>query len=102
MIAISYLGLPLQLKPCRMKIGGHVRFFCVSACRVWLVFNAKYVENLRFLHVERGLTISKAFDANLGMCGLAAVPLFWSDTSREGPGGGGKSAYFVLKILENS
>ncbi len=64
-------------------------------------FNAKYVENLLFVHVERGLTISKAFDTNLGMCGLAAVPLFWSDTPRKGLGGGGKRAYFVLKILEN-
>ena len=58
-----------------------------------LVFNAIYVENLRFLHVERGLTISKATDTNLGIYGLAVVPFFWSDTPREGPEEGGKRAY---------
>ncbi len=80
-----------------MKNGGHVRFFLPSSCRAWLVFHAKFVENLHFRHVERGLTISKATDTSLEICGLAAVQFFWSDTPREGPGGGGKKAYFCWK-----
>ncbi len=56
-----------------MKIGGHVRFFCGSACREWLVLHAEYVGYFLFPHVERGSKISKATDANLGVCGRTVV-----------------------------
>ncbi len=50
------------------------------------------MENLHFLHAERGLMNSNANDTNVGIFGHATVPLFKSDIPREGSGGGGKSA----------
>ena len=71
---------------------------------MWLVLHAKYVEYLHFLHVERGLTISKVTDTSLEICGLAAVPFFGVTPTGRGLGEGAKGPIFVEnlgKLLTN-
>ena len=52
------------------------QIFFAPSCSVRLVLHVEYVENLRFLSIERGRQISEACNTNLGICGLAAVPFF--------------------------